>query len=628
MKGLLKALAVLSVFHLQPIFAQETKQDFHALAKSSEWLRLLRYERSFFGLSKKTSAVNDNDFFFSPSGKSDSYSELLETVKAFNLPPEKFGNPDKHPVCRFPARFKWLKKQIKSLASQDNISSSCPGYNKWRADGKITSISIYFATGYFGNPASFFGHPLLKFNVGNGDSQLVDSSLNYGAITPDKENPVLYVFKGLFGGYHASFTRHDFFYHNHNYSETEMRDLWEYRLNLEPNEIEYIVDSTWELLGRNHPYYFLLDNCAYRMAELLEHVFDQQLLFRNGLYIIPIDLFTNLANAKRSDGRAVVSKISRVPSRYSRLSEMYNLLSESEQNLVKSAVYKPTLLNEKNFIELPEGEKAKVVDTLINYYSFLKLKKPDSTEYDQQRTNLIRERFKIPTVSNFEDNQANKITPPHLAQNSFNLQVANVHSNNGTWFQELNIRPALYDELNPSIGRPNNTSLVVFDTRFRFRNDKFSLRSLDFFRVSTLNTPNTDLPEDGNLSWKVQLGLKSQSQLCENCLVGNFSGGLGLARSLFYGTSAYALIKAGLQNSRNDQGTLYGGPEIGTYIEPFSWWKILLSYELEAFQNGLETKTDIYKFEQRLGTSQYWDFRLEYQQRDDKQLRFTVSWYL
>ena len=618
MRGLLISLVVLSFFYLPSLFAQEINENLIHLSQTKKWLRLLRYERSFFGLSSKKSAISDSDFFFSSSGKADPYSEILETIKSFNRPIEAFEKIDDHPICRFPARYKWLKKQIKNLGSDDKIISKCGKYNKWRYDGKITSISIYFATGYFGNPASFFGHPLLKFNVGNGESQLIDASLNYGAITPNNENPIVYVFKGLFGGYKASFSRHDFFYHNHNYSETEMRDLWEYKLNLEPNEIEYIVDST-------------LDNCAYRMAELLEHVFDQQLLFRNGLYVIPVDLFTNLAQAHRNDGRPVISSITRVPSRYSRFSEMYNSLSTSDKSLVKSIVEQPKKLFEKDFSELPDTAKVKLIETLTNYYSFLKLKNPESTEYNQIRITLIRERFKISAVSNdnSENFQSAKVVAPHMTQNSFNLQIANIYSRlEKSSYQEFNIRPALYDELNPSVGHPNNTSLIVFDTRFRTRKNKFSLRSLDIFRISTLNTPGTDLPDDGNLSWKIQLGLKSQSQLCENCLVGHFSGGVGVAHSLFDSANAYALIKSGLQNNRYNQGTLNWGPELGVYVDLYQWWKILLSYELETFQNGMKTEADIWKFEQRFGSSQNWDIRLEYQQKEDKQFRFGLNWYL
>ena len=42
-----------------------------------------------------------------------------------------------------------------------------------------------YVTGYLKNPASFFGHTLIKFNTLKGTQQnnLLDSTLNYGADT-------------------------------------------------------------------------------------------------------------------------------------------------------------------------------------------------------------------------------------------------------------------------------------------------------------------------------------------------------------------------------------------------------------------------------------------------------------
>lgn len=42
---------------------------------------------------------------------------------------------------------------------------------------------------------------------------------------PDDENPVFYVFKGVFGGYEGGFSNTEYYHHNHNYGETELRDL-------------------------------------------------------------------------------------------------------------------------------------------------------------------------------------------------------------------------------------------------------------------------------------------------------------------------------------------------------------------------------------------------------------------
>jgi hypothetical protein len=105
-------------------------------------------------------------------------------------------------------------------------------------------------------------------------------------------------------------------------------------------------------------------------------------------------------------------------------------------------------------------------------------------------------------------------------------------------------------------------------------------------------------------------------------------GGVGWTRTIVNGLNLYVLAKSGLQNNRLDRGTLWAGPEVGGFIEPFNWWKISVKYEYEVFLNGLKSKTDIWKLEQRFGSSRTWDFRIEYHQMNDKQLGLNFGLYI
>ncbi len=597
------------------------------LAKSKEWQSLLRYERPLLGFWSKDSAIRDSDFFLSPTGKFDPVSELKATLVAFKKPFTKFKNPNQHALCRFPARYRWIKQRI-DFPDRSSELKKCSDYQRWSHKGGVKSISIYFATGYFGNPASFFGHPLLKFNREGLDSNFVDTSLNYGAMTPVNENPIFYVLKGLFGGYTASFTRHDFFYHNHNYSETEMRDLWEYRLNLDPPEVQAVVDRTWELLGKSHPYYFLVDNCAYRIAELLEDVLQQPLFFRNRLYVIPIDIFDNLEKKVRRDGRPIVKEINVVPSRFTRLTEMFAKLDDQEKAIVQSVVDAESENPRGQLKERNPSSQARVVETLINYYSFRKLKDKDDVEVEAQRVQMIRERFSIKAKSGFQSMAFSKASAPHDSVNSFGLGLSQGYGDKMGSFQELTIRPALYDELNPTKARPANTSLEIFKTQARINDSKIQLRSMELFRVSTIDSSVVALPETRNLSWKMRLGLRSQTQACADCLVAFAEGGVGLSRPLWKGAHAFALVKAGLQNNRNDQGTVFLLPEVGVFSRILENWKLFAAFEYEKFVSGLQSEFPIWTVESRFGSSQWWDLRVKYQKRDDEQILATIWFYL
>ena len=81
----------------------------------------------------------------------------------------------------------------------------------------MSSVSVVFATGFLGNPASYYGHTLLKFNFRTGEkhTSLLDVSVNYGAILEGKhDGQVTYIVKSLAGGYSAGFSHIHFYYHD------------------------------------------------------------------------------------------------------------------------------------------------------------------------------------------------------------------------------------------------------------------------------------------------------------------------------------------------------------------------------------------------------------------------------
>jgi len=81
---------------------------------------------------------------------------------------EAAPDPDDHPQCRFPARRQWLAER---LGGHSFPFQPCPKYERWTRSAAVESVSIVFATGYLGNPASYYGHTLLKFNFARDDGR-------------------------------------------------------------------------------------------------------------------------------------------------------------------------------------------------------------------------------------------------------------------------------------------------------------------------------------------------------------------------------------------------------------------------------------------------------------------------
>ena len=167
------------------------------------WLKLLHYKKN--AVSQYQSEIVMSSFFLSGIGKTSPRDELLASVNAFLQPNNLKNSLDQHAQCRFPARYKWVVSQLEKL-NLDFPKVSCPKYKQWIKESQVESISLIYASGFFENPASFYGHLLVKLNNNMNQESLLATSVNYGAEVPSEENIVSYITKGIFGGYEARFS--------------------------------------------------------------------------------------------------------------------------------------------------------------------------------------------------------------------------------------------------------------------------------------------------------------------------------------------------------------------------------------------------------------------------------------
>jgi hypothetical protein len=210
----MRLLLVSLIFLAWPTAAQSTTistdapKGYIELSNSATWLRLLHYQGRLFGRAQ--SAIHSPEFFLDPNGITDPNAELDATVRALRQPLVR-GQEDHHAACRFPARRQWLETRIPGL--QNALEGSlkdlqCPAFEEWDDPQDIGSISLMFANGYLGNPASYYGHLFLKFNSkSSGQSYLLDKTENFGALDVKGDNPVEYIVKALVGGYDGGLVR-------------------------------------------------------------------------------------------------------------------------------------------------------------------------------------------------------------------------------------------------------------------------------------------------------------------------------------------------------------------------------------------------------------------------------------
>ena len=249
------------------------------LQKSQEWLALLHYEKSLF---TKSIIVND-DFFLASDGKKNAENELNATILSF-YEDEKLN--DKHTLCRFPARFDFLNKY---LHFENLPKPKCKDFEEFYNEINPQSLSIIFPTTYMNNPASMFGHTLIKIN-GTDKTSMNSIIINYGADTKGQISGIIFAFKGVFGLYDGFFSATPYYRMINLYNNIENRDIWEYDLNFSKEQAQYYTKHMWELIHSRTKYYFFRENCSYFILESLRPLIQDNNIFDDFiLYTAPIE---------------------------------------------------------------------------------------------------------------------------------------------------------------------------------------------------------------------------------------------------------------------------------------------------------------------------------------------------
>jgi hypothetical protein len=113
-----------------------------------------------------------------------------------------------------------------------------------------------------------FGHTLLRLDDNNSD--LLNSyAINYAAFTNEK-NGFIYAWKGLTGGYKGKYSIVPYFKKLNDYNDIENRDIWEYQLNLNQEEIQRLKYHLFEIKHTWSKYYYFNRNCSYEILWLLQ----------------------------------------------------------------------------------------------------------------------------------------------------------------------------------------------------------------------------------------------------------------------------------------------------------------------------------------------------------------------
>lgn len=617
---LLVAMCMLWCAHAS---ATNTEQNLalQLLADHPQWIKLVHYETGPYPGARLSSAVKSPEFFLADDGKDSPLAELKATITALQLPAL---SPDSHAACRFPARARWLTEQLGSELSMP-AQISCPELEKWTRDNSVESVSIIYATGYLANPASYYGHTLLKFNFKDAQnhSDLMDESVNYGAIVGDGDNPVSYIFKGIFGGYDGGFSHINFYFHNHNYGENELRDLWEYQLTLSPQATQMVVEHAWEVLGKRYTYYFFRRNCAFRMAELIDVAGNDPVLQQWRPWTIPQSLIQSLSGTQ-INGKPLVADVKYLPSRQSRLYDRYLQLSDQEQTLFKQIALEQESLQGDRFATQPLDSQHRILDALLDYYQYIR--DPDEGAQDpanRAHRETLSMRYQLPP-GNGEFNPLEH-TAPHQGRPPGWLQLSMQHNTQSGTQAGLRFRPAYYDPLDNEAGHVRGGGLSMFDLRLVTRPGRIQIQQLDAISIESVSPGLTGLPRDRGIAWNLKFGWEPNRLDCDNCLVTRLQADRGINLQLSNNIAATLYAGGALQESIDKEG-----PALARVAARFTYHRDDLSALLRLEQrqplNGsADYAVGQLEIRNRLSATQ--DIRLNYAHNRGEELSIGLGWY-
>ncbi|MFQ5509209.1 MAG: DUF4105 domain-containing protein [Leptospirillia bacterium] len=483
------------------------------------WQVLMHYRKTVTGGMK--SEVDGADFFNVSHGKTDPGAELSATLRAFFAPPA--SDPlVQHPQCRFIARFRWLDSQL-GFDPARLSPQPCPRYSAWRGTLGAETVTVVFPSAYLNNPASMFGHTLLRTDHPDKDP-LLDYAINYEA-HPGTSGGLGFAFKGLVGLYPGRFSLLPYYAKVKTYGEFENRDLWEYRLGLNADEIERMLAHTWELGPTWFRYYFFKENCSYHLLSLIEAARPElDLTRRFHFWTIPTDTLRALRETP-----GLVAEVTFRPAGGTRIQHRMARLSRRERTLSVLLSSGRETPDGESFQALPPARKAEVLDIAHAQLQYRIVDKGrEAPEAWGQRSHLLL------THMSQLDSAPEKVpvpvpkTAPDEGHATHRATLSGGrHAGKG--FYELAVRGAYHDLLDPDPGYAPDAQLDFMELAVRHEpgTDRVKvdrLTVLDLFSLS---------PRDRffkKRSWKVSLGWRRlHAPGCESCGALRFSAGPGMA---------------------------------------------------------------------------------------------------
>lgn len=490
----------LSIAHAQVFNAQQVKAGYpdevtiEALSREEAWLALLQYFDAGFSFGRQKSQADDQEFFLDDNGASNAAAELKTALKIFSQPQL---SEYKKAACQFPARYHWIQQQFPHLIQP---RPECVDFEKFRDEINIESVYLVFPVAYLNSPSSMFGHTFLRLKAAHRDNPLLDYAVNFAANADESENTILYSIRGLTGGYPGNFSVVPYYDKIKEYSFLDSRDIWEYELKLTANERAQLVRHIWEIRQIKFDYFFLSENCSYRLVTLLSAISDDINLDDNfRMSAVPADTLRFL---QQTPG---FGDISYRPSQVTQLRFQEKSRQKKELDLIQKVVLDPSE-DAQTLLELDNPTEG--LNLAYDYGRYVAAKEKRALPHIAKRSmELLSLRAKQPQNSSLK---ALEVPPPEFRDDQGHETLAitsSVGHNKQGDYLNFGIRGAYHDILDTPQGYPAGAQLELFHLQLRqgLDENKTQLQKLAFVNIFS-HTRASQLVQPK--SWQVGFGFQ------------------------------------------------------------------------------------------------------------------------
>ena len=505
-------VGLLLTFSAKALTLEEVLAKAHEknLSSTLQWKALLHYKQSLWGLKSQADGL---EFFLAKDGKTNPQAELdAYLISLFNEKVE--GGSDWHPYCRFPARARFFEKELGT--SLNFFKLNCSKFDEFEKKLSAQAVSLVFSSYFINTPASTFGHTLLRFKrkgeSGIESNELLDHAANYAASVTTK-NSLVYAILGLTGGFRGDYAVLPYFYKIREYNDYESRDLWDYELNLTPDEIKMVVAHLWEMSSTYFDYFYLTENCSYHILGLLDAAHPEwRLQDRNPYIVIPVDTVKVVTETP-----GLLKKVSFRPSTRQKFAYQVNKMSIEERKALLQVLKKRNVTDVNKNLTI-EG-KTRVLDAAIDYLDFKYAKEIliENNPNMELKNSLLEERSKLGASVSMPTLKMNEKDSPHLGHGSRRIGFGAGEASNTGRFEQVSYRFSLHDLWDAPLGHNRHSTLEMgsfslrYNEKVKYEGGKSKLWAEDLTLMNVVSLSPWD-KFFRDFSWRAYFGAKTIRQ--------------------------------------------------------------------------------------------------------------------